>query len=73
MNKNTVRGAYRLLELVAGRQGRGDLYFSLYILFLFECLLWEYSIFQGCQTHFHWGPHQPRSCLQRAKCNFRTV
>ena len=31
---------------------------------------------QGCQTHFHRGPHQPRSCLQRAevilglyKCN----
>ena len=32
---------------------------------------------QGCQTHFHWGPHQPRNCLQRAeiilelyKCNY---
>ena len=31
---------------------------------------------QGCQTHFHWEPHQPRGCLQRAeiivglyKCN----
>ena len=22
---------------------------------------------QGCQTHFHWGPHQPRGCLRRAK------
>ena len=20
-----------------------------------------------CQTHFHWGPHQPCGCLQRAK------
>ena len=28
---------------------------------------------QGCQTYFHRGPHQPRSCLQRAECNFRTV
>ena len=28
---------------------------------------------QGGQTHLHWGPHQPCSCLQRAKCNFRTV
>ena len=27
---------------------------------------------QGCQTHFHQGPHQPPGCLQRAKCNFRT-
>ena len=28
---------------------------------------------QGCQTHFHQGPHQPGGCLQRTKCNFRTV
>ena len=28
---------------------------------------------KGCQTHFHRGPHQPHSCLQRAECNFRTV
>ena len=28
---------------------------------------------KGCRTHFHWGLHQPLSCLQRAKCNFRTV
>ena len=32
---------------------------------------------QGCQTHFHQGPHQPHSCLQRAviilglyQCNY---
>ena len=31
------------------------------------------SSMQGCQAHFHRGPHQPRGCLQRAKCNFRTV
>ena len=24
---------------------------------------------QGCQTHFHRGPHQPRGCLQRVECN----
>ena len=24
---------------------------------------------QGCHTHFHQGPHQPRHCLQRAECN----
>ena len=28
---------------------------------------------QGCQTHFHREQHQPRGCLQRAECNFRTV
>ena len=28
---------------------------------------------QGCQTHFHRRPHQPRSCLQRAESNFRAV
>ena len=28
---------------------------------------------QGCQTRFHQGPHQPRGCLQRAECNFRTA
>ena len=35
---------------------------------------------QGCETHFHWGPHQPHDCLQRAeiilgqyKCNYLTV
>ena len=28
---------------------------------------------QGCQTHFHRGPHQPHGCLQRAEWNFRTV
>ena len=22
---------------------------------------------QGCQSHFHQEPHQPHSCLQRAK------
>ena len=22
---------------------------------------------QGCQTHFHWGPHRPHNCLQRTK------
>ena len=27
---------------------------------------------QGCQTHFHQGPHQPRGCLQRAECNFNS-
>ena len=31
------------------------------------------GIDQGCQTHFHPGLHQPRGCLQRAECNFRTV
>ena len=32
---------------------------------------------QGCQTHFHWGPHQPRSCFKGPniilglyKCNY---
>ena len=25
------------------------------------------NLIQGCQTHFYWGPHQPHSCLQRAK------
>ena len=35
------------------------------------------AVKQGCQTHFHQGPHQPRGCLQRAeiilglcKCNY---
>ena len=30
-------------------------------------------IIQGCQTHFHRGPHQPRSCLQKAECNFNSL
>ena len=30
------------------------------------------TIYQGCQIHFNWGPHQPCGCLQRAECNFRT-
>ena len=33
----------------------------------------EKNLERECQTHFHQGPHQPHSCLQRAKCNFRTV
>ena len=33
----------------------------------------EHLLDQGCQTHFHQGPHQPHSCLQRAECNFRTA
>ena len=39
-----------------------------------------YMVMQGCQTHFHWGPHQPCSCLQRAeiilgpyKCNYSLI
>ena len=38
------------------------------------------TLSQGCQTHFHWRPHQPRSCLQRAeiilgpyKCNYSLI
>ena len=38
--------------------------------------VWAYqssiTVKQGCQTHFHWEPHQPLSCLQRAEWNFRT-
>ena len=33
----------------------------------------EESLRQGCQTHFHQGPHQPCSCLQKAEYSFRTV
>ena len=36
-----------------------------------------FALEQGCQTHFHQGPHQTRDCLQRAeiilglyKCNY---
>ena len=32
-----------------------------------------HPLVQGCQTHFHWGPRQLCSCLQRARCNFRTI
>ena len=32
-----------------------------------------HSLDQGCQTHFHRGPHQPCGSLPRAECNFRTV
>ena len=48
--------------------------------------LWLSSIFQmevlvqGYQTHFYWGPHQARGCLQRAKiilrlykCNYSLI
>ena len=31
------------------------------------------NVKQGCQTHFHQGPHQPHSCLQRAECNFNSL
>lgn len=31
------------------------------------------TVEQGCPTHFHRVPCQPRSCLQRTKCNFRIV
>ena len=31
-----------------------------------------YPLEQGCQTHFHWGPHQCHVCLQRAECNFKS-
>ena len=27
----------------------------------------KHPLKQGCQTHFHWGPHQPHGCLQKAK------
>ena len=27
-----------------------------------------YATEQGCQTHFHRGPHQPHRCPQRAEC-----
>ena len=32
-----------------------------------------HALEQGCQTHFHPGPHQPRGCPQRAKCNFNSL
>ena len=31
------------------------------------------SLYQECQTHFHWEPHQPHGFLQGAECNFRTI
>ena len=31
------------------------------------------DINQGCQTHFHQGPHQPPGCFQRDECNFRAL
>ena len=41
---------------------------------IFQCAFKKiYCLRQGYQTHFHQGPHQLRCCLQRAKCNFRTV
>lgn len=27
------------------------------------------DLLQGCQTHFHRGPHQHNGCPQRARCN----
>jgi len=27
------------------------------------------TLVQGCQTHFHWWPHQHYGCPQRASCN----
>ena len=30
----------------------------------------HFTLELGYQTRFHWGPHQPCSGLQRAKCNF---
>ena len=36
-----------------------------------------YHLAQGCQTHSHWGPHQPRGAFKRPsailglyKCNY---
>ena len=40
------------------------------------CVVGQYcktEPFQGCQTHFHQGPHQPCSCFQRSECNFRAA
>ena len=37
------------------------------------CPLGAYTLEQGCQTHCHRGPHQPHSCLPRAKCNFSSL
>ena len=31
------------------------------------------ALVKRCHTHVHRRPHQPRGCLQRAECNFRTV
>ena len=33
----------------------------------------EIFLGQGCQTHFHQGPHQPPGCLQGAECNFNSL
>ena len=37
------------------------------------CQIQVFFLEQGGQTHFHLGPHQPCSCLQRAECNLRIV
>ena len=31
------------------------------------------SLARGVRLIFTGGPHQPRGCLQRAECHFRTV
>ena len=37
--------------------------------------IFPYECHMECRgvKHFHRQPHQPRGCLQRAECNFRTV
>ena len=33
----------------------------------FQVLSGQMCLMQGCQAHFHRGPHQPRDCLQRVE------
>ena len=42
-------------------------------LFCWWSLLLCRTLWFGCQTHFPQRPLQPRGCLQRAECNFKTV
>ena len=38
-----------------------------------EFFFLPHSLEQGCQAHFHQGPHQPHGCLQRAEHNFSSL
>ena len=67
----TAQGIHNPHRLLPSWRLACRMFLSLNFSHLRWCLL--QSLDQGCQTHFHRGPHQLHRCLQRAKCNFGTV
>ena len=65
--------SWKELETAFVSAARSSLTVGMYQVIVENVACSTLALKQWRQTHFHQGPHLPRSCLQRAKCNFSSL